>query len=228
MSNEAGFFKGSNDTFEIGLNIYQIGVYTYLTRCANNKKSAFPSYSTIADKCGISKRKAITTVAELEGLGLVKKDIRYGEGRNQTNTYKVIFAQKGAHDAPLKVHDMHHHSAHDAPNKELNYKELEEKELSHTFLPKSAHVFIEIYIKHFERRKRKKHPKVTYEKVQHVLNQIEYLESFDVLDGEWEEKVIEHFDNLPDKNNGNILAFIEASQRHFEIPMYNHIPKFQR
>jgi hypothetical protein len=32
-----------------------------------------------------------------------------------------------------------------------------------------------------------------------------------------EEKVVEHFDNLPKKNNGNILAFLQASFRYFEV-----------
>lgn len=221
MSEGGGFYKGPNDTFEIGLNIYQIGVYTYLTRCANNKKSAFPSYATIADKCGISKPKAISTVAELEQMGLVEKQIRISEGRNKTNTYKVVFAQKGKHGLPLKVNGVNPCSKQDLPNKELIYKELREEEQLYIALSNDDHVFIEIYLKHFKRKKRKNHHLVSEKQQLHIMSQIYNLESFAVSEQDWEEQVIEHFQNLPARNNGNILAFIQASHRYFEVYMYD-------
>lgn len=219
MGNESGFFKAPNDLFEIGLNIYQIGVYSYLVRCSNNNKSAFPSYTTIASKCGISKRKAISTVSELEEMGLLKKRQRAGEGRNQSNTYRVVNAKKGAHHAPGVVHDMHHDGAQDAPYKELQEKELIEEELYYIALESDDH-FINIYLNHLSQKK-KKHPRVTEEQREWIINQIEHLREYEVTAADWEEQVKDHFEHLPKNNNGNIIAFLHASHRRFDIGMYD-------
>lgn len=218
---KAGFFQASNEMFDIGLNIYQIGVYAYLTRCANNKKSAFPSYKTIADKCGISKPKAISTVAELEKLGLVKKQVRMGEGRNKTNTYRVVFAQKGKHGLPIKVNDVNPIGKQHLPYKELTEEELDEEELHYTALASGDHPFIEIYLNYFKKKKRRMYNRVTESNYIHIINAIEHIASQGITDEDWEIGVKDHFRTLPDGNDGDILPFLEASFRHFEVHPYD-------
>jgi hypothetical protein len=52
-------------------------VYLYLSRCcSNNSGTGFPSYNTIADRCGISRRAAIYAVGILQSTGLLKKQAR--------------------------------------------------------------------------------------------------------------------------------------------------------
>lgn len=218
MASNTGFFKGSNDTFEIGLNIYQIGVYTYLTRCANNNKSAFPSYATIAEKCGISKPKAISTVAELEELGLIKKQIRLGEGRNNSNSYKVIFAQKGKHGLPLKVNDVYHGSKQDLPYKELNNKELREEELYNTSNLHSTALFLKEYASNikgyiedtlttyyatYKEHKGKEHSKIKKNQLQRVY---QFLEEAIYAYGDLDD-IIEEYFNTVKKVDHNINHF---------------------
>ena len=84
-----------------------------------------------------------------------------------------------------------------------------------------AHSFINIYLQHFKRAMGKEHVRVSDKQLNHIMCQIHNLESFEIHEEEWEEKVIEHFDNLPISNNGNILAFIKASHRYFEVNMYD-------
>lgn len=64
-------------------------VYLYLCRCANGNGQSFPSYQTIADKCCISRRKAIEVVDTLERSGLLKKIQRKKGKGNASNVYEI-------------------------------------------------------------------------------------------------------------------------------------------
>ena len=137
------FFMVPNDIFdlELDLDIYEKMIYIYLRRCANNGSVPFPSYNTIADKCCMSRRKAIDTVNSLIEKNFLSKEKR----ENQSNIYHVIPPQKkvfpegGESDAlgseshaPGVVNDMHQPSAQHAPNKELLInKETREEKRTH-------------------------------------------------------------------------------------------------
>lgn len=139
------FFQVANDIFKVkiedeegklvDLSIYEKMVYIYLARCANSG-SAFPSYQTIADRCSMSRRKAIDCVAVLFDNNLIAKHKRKTEsGDNTSNIYEVntnldpyissnesktkAKNKTSAQDALPLVNDMHHPSAQDAPYKEL-------------------------------------------------------------------------------------------------------------
>ena len=66
-------------------------VYIYLCRCGNQGNNAFPSYTRIGEKCGISRRKAIDAVKLLFDNGLLIKQVRPKDNKdNETNIYEVI------------------------------------------------------------------------------------------------------------------------------------------
>ena len=71
------YFQVPNAVFEIGLDKHELLIYFYLARCGNQGATAFPSYNTIAKKCGVSRSTAITAVKNLESKGIVEKEIRY-------------------------------------------------------------------------------------------------------------------------------------------------------
>lgn len=91
MQLTTNYFKVSNNIFELGLSIQQIVVVTYISRCENNNSKAFPSYTTIAEKCGMGVSTAKRTIKELVELGLLSKVVRKTKGKNcnDTNIYKV-------------------------------------------------------------------------------------------------------------------------------------------
>lgn len=135
VSFETGYFFGPNEIFENEIaDVYEKLVYLYLCRCANNSASAFPSYQTIADKCSMSRRKAVNVIDSLITKKLLSKTVRAGDEKNQSNLYKVLSASAhhappsaqgappSAQGAPPLVHDMHHPSAQRAPYKELSIK----------------------------------------------------------------------------------------------------------
>lgn len=207
---ESNYFKLSNFTFPWKLDPYSFIVYSYLSRCSNNNKSAFPSYKTIGEQCNISRRKAIDSVQALEDNGLLSKDHRFNEkGENVSNTYEVV------HIMHYPVQDMHYPSAQYAPNKELSYKEIEKKKKEYVFLEKDDHPFISIYLNHFEERFKRKHKKVTIDAYHEIMRCIEEAEEVD--EDTFEEGVIEHFDELPKSNDGSMLPFTRTFMRRYTV-----------
>ena len=81
------YFQAPNDIFETDLTNNQKLIYLYLCRCTNNGKTAFPSYQTIANKCGMSKRNAIYCVKVLIERSFIVKQYRVKEGKNNSNLY---------------------------------------------------------------------------------------------------------------------------------------------
>ncbi|MEK3873735.1 MULTISPECIES: replication protein [unclassified Paenibacillus] len=102
-------------------------------------------------------------------------------------------------------------------------KELkkEVKEKHYITLTSDAHIFIKIYLKHFEKMMKKKHPRISAANYAFIENQIDHLVSFDIDEAVWEEQVKYHLNNLPKNNNGSILPFLKASHRYFEVGVYD-------
>lgn len=110
---DTGFFMAPNEIFDdIDTKTHEKLVYLYLCRCANNA-SAFPSYQKIADKCSMSRRKAIDCVDWLIDHRLLVKKTRRSDGLNESNVYEIL--RPSAQHAPRVVQDMHHGSAPHAP-----------------------------------------------------------------------------------------------------------------
>ncbi|WP_340014684.1 helix-turn-helix domain-containing protein [Paenibacillus sp. FSL K6-1318] len=143
---DTGFFMGPNEIFDdIDTKTHEKLVYLYLCRCANNA-AAFPSYNTIAEKCSMSRRKAVDCIDWLIERKLLVKRTRRKDGLNESNVYEILrpsaqHASRVVQDmhhgsaghAPGVVHHMHQGSAQHAPYKELSinnypYKEEERQE----------------------------------------------------------------------------------------------------
>ncbi|WP_246310939.1 helix-turn-helix domain-containing protein [Paenibacillus xylanilyticus] len=139
---DTGFFMAPNEIFDdIDTKTHEKLVYLYLCRCANNAV-AFPSFQKIADKCSMSRRKAIDCVDWLIDHELLVKHTRRTDGINESNIYEILrpsaqhaprvvqdMHQGSAQDAPRVVQDMHQGGAQDAPYKELSINNSFNKEL---------------------------------------------------------------------------------------------------
>lgn len=236
---KGGYFRGPNDAFEIGLNAYQIAVYLYLTR-RNNNSEAFPGYNDIAKKAGMSRSKAIQVVEELERMNLIKKEVRRSQSKYQSNIYTINDPHEvkssllevvkltpqapefgGAPSAPHGLPSAPHAlpSAQDGLYKELDYKDplYEEQERKYIALPSDAHSFINIYEYHFQMHMQTDHMRVTKEQSDFIISNMEKLVDYDISEEEFEEAVVEHFETLPESNNGNIIAFIYTFHRRFSV-----------
>ena len=131
------FFMTQNEIFEIGLGPYELAVYFYLNRLADNSTSeAFPSYPTIAKKCGMGRTKAYYAVETLIEKELLLKQPRIDETGQTSNLYTVLdppeLSTKSDGGSPHErgpVHDMNGGSAphergpvHDMNSTNTNYK----------------------------------------------------------------------------------------------------------
>lgn len=88
------FFMVGNDIADTEeLNIYEKAICYQIARYSNNGNVAFPSYNTLAKKCGMSRRKAIETVKELVKKNILIKVTRLGSAetaeRNESNLYAL-------------------------------------------------------------------------------------------------------------------------------------------
>lgn len=121
------FYVLDNDLIGIygpKIGVYGIAVYNVLAYYANKKDMAWPSYQTIADHLGMSRRKVITAIDSLVACGLVKKDSRYTPSGDKTSNNYILVSIHGegskhgalgsAHNAlPSAPHTPH--SEHGAP-----------------------------------------------------------------------------------------------------------------
>lgn len=224
---KGNFFTVPNNVFDIGLTPPQLAIYLYLTRCGNNANGAFPSLRTIQKKCSISRPTVTKTIDELENMGLLKKQKRWGEKGNESNVYTVIephiVPTPGKESLPPLVNDINHGGKAALPYKELPYKELNYKEKIYIdFVQIDGHVFIKLYNASYKKKFGKDHPLVTEEQHESIMSMVEHLEGFGVTADEFEEKVKEHFTFLPERNDGKIFAFLHASARHFEGPSHDY------
>ncbi len=152
------WFQVPNAIYDMSLDLYQKAVLCYLCRCNNQGGEAFPAYKTIAEKTGMSRRRAVDAVRQLGALDLIRITRRKQRGRFTSNLYEVVWhrfqqetsIRSGAPGALGIAQNMHRHSAPDALNKEPLYREpsygepLGEGPLSRT-LPLSFQTFIQRY-----------------------------------------------------------------------------------
>jgi len=72
--------------------IYEKVIYMVICRHANiYNATAFPSYQTMANKAGCSRRKSIDSVQLLIDKGLIgKQEVKNSKGENTSNTYEIL------------------------------------------------------------------------------------------------------------------------------------------
>lgn len=101
---------------------------------------------------------------------------------------------------------------------DLITNELNKKDIKvYTELTFGGHPFLYIYNSYFKQVFKKEHMGVTQEQLDLILSWINELEDMGIDDDGFEEKTSEHFNKLPSSNNGNIIAFRQASRRYFDV-----------
>ena len=95
------FYRVSNNIYKHNLDIYELGVYHYICRCASNSdKKAFPSLNKIAESINISRAKTATTINNLVEKTVINR-ISGHDGRS--NTYQLLPLSSTYHDP---VHEI--------------------------------------------------------------------------------------------------------------------------
>ena len=104
-----------------------------------------------------------------------------------------------------------------SPN-DTKYNETEFNDTEYIHLP-AEDDFIFFYKETFKAYKGIEHMRVKRKDYEYILYCIGEIKSYDVTKDEWIEAVGEHFETLPENNNGNILAFLKATKRYFDVDL---------
>lgn len=102
-------------------------------------------------------------------------------------------------------------------NTDLSNTDLSNKKDIYINLPVDGD-YINYYKSIFKEYLYKNHMRVTQDQLDYIIDSVNIIKS-DVEYSDWQNAVIEHFENLPDSNNGNIIAFLKASARYFNIDL---------
>lgn len=62
-----------------------------------------------------------------------------------------------------------------------------------------------------------KHKRISDKNFNYIKNAINELKEYDIDIDDWENAVTAHFEKLPKSNDGDILAFLKAASRYFEV-----------
>jgi len=73
-----------------------------LADCADDFGLCFPSYNTIADKCGIERKTAIRNIKSLIDKGFITKHERFNRTRQTSNVFSLNIGVEIKEDHPLK------------------------------------------------------------------------------------------------------------------------------
>lgn len=140
------------------IGVYGIAVYSVLAMHANQENEAYPSYQTIADMIGCSRRKVIQTMELLESLNIIRGEGRFDtKGSPMSNVWVLVDKSNWGDDGGKKDRSLHevvnpvHYpsashsppsaqdslsSAHGAPKQEVvNKNKLTKKRESHAHVP---------------------------------------------------------------------------------------------
>ncbi len=219
------YFQVPNTVFEVGLNKHELLVYFYLARCGNQGATAFPSYNTIAKKCGISRSTAIKTVKSLEFKQVISKEIRYNAGCNQNYSNMYIVKHDlggGVTETPGGVcYTLG--SVCETPYKELFKEEQYNKNKRYIALPCNDSYYLTIYNDYFYKKFLKNHMQILEIEKDRILSIMRDLENDDTIpENDYRKAVREHFDTLPTNNNGSVLAFIPTLMRRLNFEHYRY------
>lgn len=98
MNGNGGFFTMlDNELVRSGLlKPHELAVYANLKSRKGNKRTAWPSHSTIAKETSMSQSTVKTCIKELQSLGLIEVSHRYlGPGKQTSNEYRIFDKSRG-------------------------------------------------------------------------------------------------------------------------------------
>jgi len=75
------------------LDVYAKAVYSYLSSLAGDKSVCYPSQDLISEELGISKPTIVRALKRLEELGLIRKELLYGNGPRRNLKYILIITE---------------------------------------------------------------------------------------------------------------------------------------
>lgn len=191
------------------------GVLTYLLSLPDNWKI----YEDEIAKHSKDGRECLrSTIKELMDHGYIKREIiRDEKGHFKGYSYSVY--ETNDHVAIPEVGKPDFGKS-DTTNNNLTDNKKSNKEDAYINLPVdgiNGHRFFKIYGYYFRQKFGREHMRISEKNAFLARDIFSELIDNDVTENGFVEAVIEHFGTLPKSNNGNIMAFLKASYRHFTV-----------
>ena len=118
-----GYFQVPNaifDNLDLGLSRYEKIIYIYLCRCGNQGADAYPGYTGIARRCGISRPVAVSAVKGLEKRNLITVIRRPKSNRSNESNLYLVNSLPSRQGLLGLVKPINQPSKQGLPNKELS------------------------------------------------------------------------------------------------------------
>lgn len=160
-------------------------------------------------------------IKELEQAGYIKKSkIRNLKGQITGTNYEVyeVPTETGKTDIGKTVSGKPDSGKTATTNNNLSKKESNNIYIS----PKGNEIacsFWKIYLREYQDYFCKNHPRIKKEQMSYIECSLMAISDSGISEEEFQSKVIEYFDSLRLHNNGNILAFLKASKRLFDVDL---------
>jgi DNA-binding Lrp family transcriptional regulator len=193
------------------LSLKSKGLLTYLLSLPDNWK-IYESEIVNHHKDGKDSLKG--AIKELIDNGYIERErIRNSAGHLKGYNYCVheVSTKSGKSVLGLSVLGLSATTNNNLTNNKNNKKRV------YINLPVDGHLFFNIYERYFFNKFGKAHMKITTDQLDDVEAKLGELISYDIDSVRFEEEVRDHFHTLPKSNNGNIIAFLTASRRYFDV-----------
>lgn len=188
-------------------------IYSYICSYAGASGNAYPPVGLICSDLQINKDTYYKHLKALREVGYISVEKHYNKGKFQNNVYIINLVP-----CPNSSDTVSSDTVKSDTNiNSSNSNSLKSNKELFTLLQDNNDEYISFYLRVFENHKHRKHMRVSKESYDYILTAIGILRSSDIDYDEWRQQVVNHFNNLPKSNNGNILAFLKASHRYFEI-----------
>jgi predicted transcriptional regulator len=243
--NQHKYYKVPKDLFEIPCYRYALTsdaklVYAALldrmelsrkNKWVNDQGEIYLLYAkeNLAEILGVAERTVYNAFKLLEACSLIKQE---RQGLNKPNkiyigkvdySFSIALNPRLSRICKICRSGCANIAGQDMQNMQGNETELNETEMSETestyITLASDELFLDFYLKTHKKYLGKNHVRVTHEQKKYIERSIKELISTGIDYDMWQEAVLEHFQKLPKKNNGNILAFLKASFRYFEVEL---------
>lgn len=198
------------------LTIEAKAIYAYLVSYAGAGEIAFPGVEIMLHHLKISKDRFYRHRKLLIQQGYIRVvSVTNPRGEFKNNHYIIL-------STPCPCFADTDNPTTD--NKDTNSNSLNSNSLNsnsnniYISLPTDDY-FISFYLDMFKKYKGKKHMRVTQEQLTYIERSVAEIKSWDIDYEVWQDATKEHFEKLPERNNGNILSFLKASKRYFEVDL---------
>lgn len=164
--------------------------------------------------------------AKLEKAGLIITGNYNKLKTDRTKWYRINYqALETLENSPkcqnelMDVSNWSNGSGQNEPTITRDYPETTSETNKYLRLLNGDDIFLDFYLDEHRRKLKREHVRVTEDQLFDIEAQIKVLKKYGVSLERWKKEVREHFRKLPKSNNGNILAFLRASARYFEIDL---------